>query len=111
MSEARISLTICCGRASRSLNTLSITLSSVDVVSSPQKAAQSLATMPAAGREWGGWGFSGRGRQGCWEAGWGAGAHSFLDGHGACSRNWKPCRQAAELTRPAWEINALRPAS
>ncbi len=53
MSEARISLTICCGRASRSLNTLSITLSSVEVVSSPQKAAQSLATMPATGRGWG----------------------------------------------------------
>ena len=46
ISEARISPTIAAGRASRSLNTLSTTLSSVEVVSSPQNAAQSLATSP-----------------------------------------------------------------
>ena len=44
---ARISLTMFMGCASRSLKTDSITDSSVDVVSSPQNAAQSLTTMPA----------------------------------------------------------------
>ena len=46
MRLARISFTILAGWLSRSLNTLSTTLSSVDVVSSPQNALQSLATMP-----------------------------------------------------------------
>lgn len=45
--EALISLTILLGWASRSLNTLSITESSVAVVSNPQKAVQSLTTKPA----------------------------------------------------------------
>ena len=39
MSDARISLTMLLGWLSRSLNTLSITLSSVAVVSYPQNAA------------------------------------------------------------------------
>lgn len=47
ISEARISFTILDGWLLLSLNTLSMTLSSVDVVSSPQNAAQSLATSPA----------------------------------------------------------------
>lgn len=50
MSDARMSCTMLEGCASRSLNTLSITLSSVDVVSSPQNAAQSFTTSPAARR-------------------------------------------------------------
>ena len=45
--DARISFTIFEGLLLRSLNTLSMTLSSVAVVSNPQKAAQSFATMPA----------------------------------------------------------------
>mmetsp|Transcript_3340 Transcript_3340/g.6945 ORF Transcript_3340/g.6945 Transcript_3340/m.6945 type:complete len:225 (+) Transcript_3340:174-848(+) len=47
MREWRISFTIWVGCASLSLNTDSITCSSVAVVSSPQKAIQSLAAMPA----------------------------------------------------------------
>jgi hypothetical protein len=47
MSAERISVTMLLGCASRSLNTLSSTLSSVAVVSRPQKAAQSFTTMPA----------------------------------------------------------------
>lgn len=43
---ARISFTMFDGWLSRSLKTLSMTDSSVDVVSSPQNAAQSLATKP-----------------------------------------------------------------
>lgn len=45
--DARISLTMLLGCESRSLNTLSITESSVAVVSSPQNAVQSLTTKPA----------------------------------------------------------------
>ena len=47
MRLARISFTMLLGCASRSLNTDSMTLSSVAVVSQPQKAAQSFATSPA----------------------------------------------------------------
>ena len=47
MRLALMSLTMFIGCASRSLKTDSITESSVDVVSSPQKAAQSLTTIPA----------------------------------------------------------------
>lgn len=47
MRLARISFTILAGLLSLSLNTLSITLSSVVVVSRPQKETQSLATRPA----------------------------------------------------------------
>ena len=47
MSEDRISVVIAAGVASFNLKTLSTTEISVDVVSRPQKADQSLTTIPA----------------------------------------------------------------
>ena len=47
MSDARISLTMLLGWLSLNFRTFSTTESSVAVVSRPQKAAQSLQTMPA----------------------------------------------------------------
>ena len=48
ISDARIVVAMDDGWASFSLNTLSITDNSVDVVSRPQKEHQSLTTIPAA---------------------------------------------------------------